>query len=72
MITLIIIAWFLCGIIGAGFDYAYFKGRYPEQHDTREALGESLVLVIIGPIYMVIAFLSSGFAKYGWWGLWNK
>ena len=72
MIESIIIVWLFCGFIGAGFDYAYFKGKYPSQHDTREAIGESLCTVFLGPINMILSFLNSRFGKYGWWELWSK
>lgn len=69
-LALFIFGWIVCGVIGAGFAFAYVQGQYPDlaaenrAHDIGFAL---LCGLIFGPGWLVIAFFLSGFGKYGWW-----
>lgn len=71
-ILMLIAAWIVSGVIGAGFSYAYFQGQfnYPDlaAESRREDAGSSLFMgLIFGPMFLVAAFFLSGFGKYGWW-----
>lgn len=61
----LLLFWLVCGFVAAGFDYAYFMGRFGG--NPRQRAGESLVLVLGGPIALVVTFLLSGFGMHGWW-----
>lgn len=65
-ITLIVIAWLGCGIVGAGFDNAYFQRKYPEQCSGRRHLGQALLSAVGGPINLFVSFFYTGFGEYGW------
>lgn len=66
MKAIIAIAWLCCGLIGAGFDNAYFQRKWPEQCNGRQDLGKSMIGIIGGPVYLMMAYLHSGFGEYGW------
>ena len=69
MIVLAVFLWLGCGFIGAGWAFAYAENQFvvPGRDTRRESLGFSLVLALIGgPVFMVTAFLLSGFAEHGW------
>lgn len=69
MPLLIAAAWVACGIASAGFDFAYFQGKYPTiaKESRLEDLGQALLLgIITGPVALVVAFCLGGFGKYGW------
>jgi hypothetical protein len=68
---LLILGWFLGGLGGSGFLYAYMQGEYPGAASHRSDLGHALVFAFSGPISLVIAFLLSGFGQHGW-RLWMK
>lgn len=66
MIKYIIIGWLLCGLLGAGFNNAYYQRKYSNLCQGREDLGHSLMMSIGGPINLFVVFLITGFGEYGW------
>jgi len=63
---LIVVMWIFCGILGAGFQNAYFQLKF-ELCEGRRELGNALAMnVVIGPIGLFTSYLISGFGEYGW------
>ena len=73
MWILIVCVWLLFGILGAGWCFAYFQGRFYSiaQEEWREDMGLAILFSILGPVFAIMSFLLSGFGKYGW-RLWTK
>jgi DNA-binding transcriptional regulator of glucitol operon len=71
LIVLGVVAWLACGVLSAGWAYAYFQREFPSiaderrQGDTRFALG----MALLGPFDLIglLLFLwGNGGFKYGW------
>ena len=73
MWILIVCVWFLFGILGAGWVFAYVQSEWPSiaKENFREDMGFAILFSIFGPIFAVMSFLLSGFGKHGW-RLWIK
>lgn len=68
-LRVVIAAWALCGIAAAGFEVAYFQGKYKlsAKSEYREDLGHSLMFgLLFGPVALIVSFFAGGFGKYGW------
>lgn len=65
-IALIVTIWLSTGIIGVGFDNAYYQRKFSASCNGREELGRAILSAYAGPIDLVTAFLLSGFGRYGW------
>jgi len=64
---IIAVLWISCGIIGAGFDNAYFQRRYSSICESRHDHAMAVTGGIVGgPLYGAIAFMFSGYGEYGW------
>lgn len=63
-ILLIIAFWLWCCYMSFGYTYADFMDGARED-EWREAAGIALLLSILGPISLVIAFLVTGFGQHG-------
>ena len=61
-----VIGWLALGVVGAGFDYAWFRCQY-NNHSRRSQIGESLVNALGGPIALVVCFMVCGLGEHGWW-----
>lgn len=61
----IIVAWLACGVIGAGFNNAYFQRKWPDQCNGRQDLAHSFIGIVFGPANL-FNYLVSGFGEYGW------
>jgi hypothetical protein len=59
--------WILCGILAYGIMFADSQRRYPllANDDYREDMANSVLLGLFGPIGLLTALFSSGFARYG-------
>lgn len=70
LVTLLIICllWITCGIIAAGWEFAYLQGEYPNiaemqyEEDRQWALTTVIPFGIIG---LIVAIHSASY-KYGW------
>jgi len=65
----IVLAWFACGTISAGFDFADNQGRWPSlaKEGRRKDLGDAFLMGLAGgPFALVVVFFSSGFGEHGW------
>ena len=75
MIALLVIVYLICAVLIAGMFFAYFTGKWPEHAESREELGYAIFIGLLGalsgPIGVLVVFLISGFAEYGW-KLWIK
>lgn len=68
-ITLLIIAWLVCGFLGTGWMVAEFARRYPSiaKRDYRHNLGMAVTLNFLFPfIGAPISYFTSGFGEHGW------
>lgn len=66
---LVIMLWEACGVIGAGFYFAYFQGKYQylAAEDRHSDLGQALFMgILFGPIWLLSCFFCCGFGEYGW------
>ena len=69
IVAVMIAIWVACGAATAGITYAYFDSEFPTLRGTtkhRELLGLATYFALFGPIGLLVAFLSSGFARHGW------
>ena len=69
LLLLFIEIWILCGILAAGISFAYWQGAYSFRSKENKLLDLIFSLtwgLLFGPIFLIIAFIGSGFAKYGW------
>lgn len=58
--------WLALGLIGAGFDNAYFQRKWSNQCNGQRDHLQSMIVVPFGPINLFVSFLLSGYGKYGW------
>lgn len=67
----IVVAWLGCGVISAGYTFAYFQRKYPRLAEDGFKDDRSIALLDIGfgPIAL-FNNISGGYCKYGWlyWG----
>ena len=64
-----VLAWAACAIGAAGLFYAYNQGEFAliAKGHERDDLGMSLLMgIAFGPVGLLVAFLGTGFGKYGW------
>ena len=69
MIWWIAIPWLICGFVGVGFLCANLQTKYSAIYNKQEYmddLGMCVLFALLGPIFLVISFLWSGFGQYGW------
>lgn len=69
-----VLLWIACGVLSAGFTFAYLQGLFPRHaaEGWREDLGQSLLFgLLLGPVMLVLSVFLSGFCRYGW-RLWPK
>lgn len=72
IMAVLVLLWFGCGLLGAGWDFAHVQSTCPEltpelaEEFRREELGFALLLGIFGPFAMIVALFRSGFGKHGW------
>lgn len=59
------IIWIGFGLIGAGFNNSYFQNKYQKCNDVEEH-SFAMAFVIGGPINLFVAYLASGYGRYGW------
>jgi hypothetical protein len=59
------VIWIALGVVGAGFDNAYFQRRYSDICHGRQDLGNASIGVVFGPLNL-LKFPLSGFGEYGW------
>ena len=67
MIYWLVIAWFSCGLIGAGFLFADMQQEGFARTYFRRDMGVSILFSFFGPAMLLIGFLVSGFGESGWW-----
>jgi len=69
----IIAAWTVCGIVGAGFLFAYVQEEWADvaEENFREDMGKACLMSLAGPICLIVALAFTGFGKHGW-RLWAK
>lgn len=65
-VIFLLLIWISYGIIGAGFDNAYFQRKWSRQCDGRSDLGKALIVIPLGPINLIVSYLLTGFGEYGW------
>jgi len=64
--------WVVCGLVIAGWFFADFQGRFPRIADQsrRDDLAHAILLGMIygllGPLGILLTWLLTGFAEYGW------
>lgn len=65
--TIGIAAWFLCGLLAAGYHFAYFHDefRFAEKDTTKTLLLDFFTNLIGGPVSLAVIY-SLGFTKHGW------
>ncbi|HYF34275.1 MAG TPA: hypothetical protein VD994_03205 [Prosthecobacter sp.] len=65
--TLLMLGWIVCGILGYGVTFAHFQDKWPQlaYRDRREDAGFAAMVAISGPIGLFAALLFSGFAANG-------
>lgn len=64
-----VIAWIVCGLIAAGWQFAYWQGKYAVCAAERysEDLRFSLsICLAFGPIALVMEWFQSEHGQYGW------
>ena len=69
MIIDLLLMWCACAVLAAGIWVAYFQRCWPSlaQENYRKDLTQALVRgFACGPITLMVVFIMSDFAKYGW------
>lgn len=68
-VVLIVGGWIACGIACAGFNFAYFQGKWPTLAAAHYCEDLSLAIglgLIFGPIGLVCELIHGGLGQYGW------
>lgn len=63
-----ILVWIVCGIASYGITFAYHQAEFSsiaEEH-YREDVAHSALFALFGPIALLVALGTTGFAKHGW------
>ena len=69
----VVVAWLVCGWIGAAGAFAYFQHEYPtlalrdRMHDARFAFASAL---LFGPIALIVEWVNDDFRHgydWSWW-----
>ena len=67
----LLVGYVVSVLLITGWVHAYSKGKWPSIYDHRDDLGAALLFGLIGGLLLpvvgvVVIFLFTGFAKYGW------
>jgi hypothetical protein len=57
--------WIICGFFAYGMTFAYFRGRFPHKNNEESDKKFALQIASFGIIGLMVAFLTSGHARYG-------
>ena len=70
-IVLALAAWFGCGLLSAGFTFAYFQRKYPylAERDRRKDMGFAQADILFGPIALLVTWDMCCF-RYRWMRPW--
>lgn len=55
-----------CSVGAYGFTYAYFRDEFPTLNNTCSDVPIALLMATFGPLGLCIAYVLSGWGKYGW------
>jgi len=66
--VLILTVWVACGILAAGYTFAYFQGEYADHAEfTRRADQRFATMMgLSGPIGLGVAYFAGRRGRYGW------
>ena len=69
-IIFFIVAWFVLGVIGSGFAFAYFQDEYPLIKDLgiykKGNLQFAIYTAMAGPFNLLVALIWTDCGKHGW------
>jgi hypothetical protein len=65
-------AWFACGVVAAGYRFAYFQRKYPgfAKRDFKAEKALATDSLLNGPIDLLIVY-QNGRTEYGWLWPWS-
>ena len=69
ILIICVAAWIACGVVAAGFNFAYFQRKWPEQaeRDSHSDFWDAILIGLFsGPVGLVVEVISPDCGRYGW------
>lgn len=65
--SLAIIGWAACGVLGYGLTFAFFQGKFSTTADSRRGEDRSFAffIALLGPMGLGVAYFCGHFGRFG-------